>query len=67
MRKFKITDLETEESMIIDEVLLRKSAEWHYRNSDVDEEIDFSIVENCIEFINRVEPVEEIKEDQDAV
>ncbi|WHY01854.1 hypothetical protein [Neobacillus sp. DY30] len=65
MRKFKVTssydNWETIDSeCVINEKELKELAVYYYQNSDEVQKIDFSILENAIEFIKRVDRVEEI-------
>ncbi|KZR57527.1 hypothetical protein [Pseudobacillus badius] len=39
---------------------LRRLAEYYYSNSDETEVIDFSVINNCIEFVRRVDKVDGI-------
>lgn len=60
MRKFRVTNTETGENHILDEKIIRAEAEYLYNNSEILDQIDFSVLENCIEFVKRVDQVEEI-------
>jgi hypothetical protein len=66
MRQFKVTCSELKEVYIIDENQIRDEALYYYNNSEGDEEIDFSSLQNCIDFVSRVDKVEEIERSYEA-
>ena len=61
MKMFEVRNLKNNEVHVLDELQLRKEAEYYYNNSEVLEAIDFSVLQNCIDFINRIDEVKEIE------
>ena len=59
MKNYRVEFLD-EEPAILNEDDLRDLAIYYYNNSEVNEEINFDDIQNCIEFVNRVDKVTEI-------